>query len=153
MDIGSKYTQDSIIFGEKIDEKGEYDGMKISMIYTNKNQYGEIAGERYVFINVENADDYYSEYKGKKFKIPFFDEPFTGEDKKEYVKGYANAKFGNKSGLMHGVEVKEMLDEETVTKIEFDLDQIIYENKTAKFRYFRRGFINNEINIAIGLND
>jgi hypothetical protein len=113
------------------------------MIWTD-DRLGQVAGERYVFINVENAKDYYSEYKGKKFKIPYFDEEFE-KDGKKYAKDYSNAKFKNKSGLMHGVEVKEILDDKVVEQIEYQLDRIIYENTTPKSRWLNRGFINKQL--------
>lgn len=69
--IGSRFDQESVIFGKKVEEK-DYTGMKFTMIGSYRNNYGKILGEKEVFVNRQNAKDFYTEYKGRKFVIPFF---------------------------------------------------------------------------------
>lgn len=69
--IGARFNQDSVIFGKKVEEK-DYTGMKFTMIGTYSDNYGEILGESDVFVSRKDAKDFYTEYKGRKFVIPFF---------------------------------------------------------------------------------
>lgn len=72
--IGYQFEQDSVIFGERI-EDGDYVGMEFKMIITNPkkpDEIGNIIGEQQVFVHRNNPEDFYSEYKGRKFVIPFF---------------------------------------------------------------------------------
>jgi len=74
LQIGSSFEQESVIFAEKVDQ-GDYIGMKFQMIGTDNiksKNYGVIMGEQNVFVNIGDVDDYYSEYKGRKFIIPFY---------------------------------------------------------------------------------
>jgi hypothetical protein len=47
-------------------------------IKTGDGKFKKVS-ERYIYQSVDDADDFYSEYKGKKFIIPFFDEKATGK--------------------------------------------------------------------------
>lgn len=77
MKIGSDFEQESIVYGERYEEGDEY-GMKFQLIVshpcpTTEDPVGTVWGEKKVFINIrKNADDYYTEVKGRKFSIPFF---------------------------------------------------------------------------------
>jgi hypothetical protein len=70
--LGEKYKQESIVFGKRIEEEDGYVGMKFNLIRTIGEDKGRSEGEMNVFVNLENPDDYYSEYKGRKFVIPFY---------------------------------------------------------------------------------
>ena len=69
LNLGKLFSQESIIFGEKND-KDNYDGVVFKMIFTD-DRFGEIVGERNVYINKNDDDDYYTSVKGRKFQIPF----------------------------------------------------------------------------------
>lgn len=77
MKIGSDFEQESIVYGERYEEGDEY-GMKFQLIVshpcpTTEDPVGTVWGETKVFINVrKNANDLYTEVKGRKFSIPFF---------------------------------------------------------------------------------
>jgi hypothetical protein len=89
MRIGSDFEQESIVYGERYEEGDEY-GMKFQLIVsypcsTTEDPVGTVWGETKVFINVrKNADDFYTEVKGRKFSIPFFDvDKYLDTDGKE----------------------------------------------------------------------
>lgn len=69
--MGSNYKQESVIFGEKFVDK-DYTGMTFQMIYSTPERFGEIAGEMKVYVNRDNAKDFFSKIKGRKFMIPFY---------------------------------------------------------------------------------
>jgi hypothetical protein len=74
LNIGKKYEQDSVIFGEVVKKDDEKVYMVFRMIGTDPNKnFGEVMGETKVFVNRENADDFYSEVNGRKFVLPFYD--------------------------------------------------------------------------------
>jgi hypothetical protein len=70
--LGDKYKQESIVFGRRVEEDEGYIGMKFNLISTMEPNIGNIEGEMDVFINLENPDDFYTEYGGRKFVIPFY---------------------------------------------------------------------------------
>jgi hypothetical protein len=128
LSLGKMFSQESIIYGEKTTE-GEYDTMTIQMIYTDK-RFGAISGERKVFINMNNADDYYSKVKGRKFQIPFFDEDFD------------NANWGYKSGAIN----KNLIKNETISnELNEYVNEILSENRTGKSRWINRGVLKNTL--------
>ena len=115
LSLGKMFSQESIIYGEKTTE-GEYDTMTIQMIYTDE-RFGDISGERKVFINMNNADDYYSKVKGRKFQIPFFDEDFE------------NANWDYKSGAIN----KNIIKDETISnELNEYVNKILNENRSTK---------------------
>lgn len=87
--LGVTYQQESFIYAEKSFSKDNISYIVFSYYeqghtkdYNNfKTGDGKFkkVSERYIYQSVEDADDFYSEYKGKKFIIPFFDEKATGK--------------------------------------------------------------------------
>lgn len=75
MFIGEKFEQDSIIYGEVMDADTDNVHMVFSLIITNpkKPNKGETDREVKVFIDRNDATDFYSEIKGRKFILPFYD--------------------------------------------------------------------------------
>ena len=75
--LGTKYDQESIIYAEtgNVDKDGSI-GMTFRLIGTDKTKpkdYGiDIATPQNVFINRNNAEDFYSRIGNRKFMIPFF---------------------------------------------------------------------------------
>jgi hypothetical protein len=87
INIGKKYNQDSIIYGEVVKKDDEKIYMVFRMIGTDPNKnFGEIMGETKVFVNRENAKDFYSEVNGRKFVLPFYNviDDLQGPDGKTY---------------------------------------------------------------------
>lgn len=96
IEIGTKFNQDSIIYGE-IKGKQSYDddeSMLFKIIGTDKSkpqEYGEVLDETSVFVSRNNADDFYSEINGRKFVLPFYDVVDKSDDptifniKKDYT--------------------------------------------------------------------
>lgn len=124
MELGKEFDQESIIFGEKAGKKGDYEGMKIEMVYTD-DRFGEVEGTRYVWVNMSDADDLYSVVKGRKFQIPFFDEE------------YEDVQFKPNSGAIN----KEGIDAELIQKINDGMSRITEEH-TKKSRWINRGYVN-----------
>ena len=128
LNLGKMFSQESIIYGEKTTE-GEYDTMTIQMIYTDE-RFGDISGERKVFINMNNADDYYSKVKGRKFQIPFFDEDFD------------NANWGYNIGAINKNQIK---DETISNELNEYVNKILSENRSSKSRWINRGVLKNTL--------
>ncbi len=75
--LGRQYHQVSVIFGEK--QLGE-DGLPFFRFYYIESESGETTSTRDVHISnaeVQGRDDFYTSVKGRKFIIPFFDDPFA----------------------------------------------------------------------------
>lgn len=129
LQLGKQFNQESIIFGEKSkDSKNgkSYDGMTFSLIYTD-NRFGQTLAQRDVFINMDNADDYYTKVKGRKFQIPFFDDEF------------ASAQFAASSGVIN----KQGLSESLLAKLELQSQIILEDGRTSKSRWINRGQLLN----------
>ena len=78
IEIGTRFNQDSIIYGE-IKDKQSYDddeSMLFKIIGTDQSkpeEYKEVLDQTSVFVSRNNADDFYSEINGRKFILPFYD--------------------------------------------------------------------------------
>ena len=97
-DIGNRGKQESVIFGERIDknniqdfdikdkiEDDNYIGMNFKLINTkNKNNYF-VMGETNVIINRDDYDDFYTEYKGKRFLLPFYNTNINIDKEKQFI--------------------------------------------------------------------
>ncbi len=127
LELGKQYNQESIIFGEKLKDAKDgktYDGMTFSLIYTD-DRYGQVLAQRDVFINMNNADDYYTKVKGRKFQIPFFDDEHT------------STQFAPSSGV-----IKEQgLPDTTIQALQAQSNIITEANRTAKSRWINRGVL------------
>jgi len=76
--LGEMFDQESILYGSKVKttkDNKSYNGMKMQMIYTDE-RFGKVISERNVFINDNDAKDFFTIVKGRKFIIPFFDDSF-----------------------------------------------------------------------------
>jgi hypothetical protein len=124
MNLCNTFQQESVIFGEK-SENGEYDGMTFQMIYTD-NRFGQVVGERKVFINMQDADDFYTNVNGRKFQIPFFDS------------SHSDSTFFPNSGVIK----KESVDESVVSLINNQIDLIFESDRTPHSRWINRGYLN-----------
>lgn len=125
-EYGGKYKQDSILFGEKY-EKDNKVGMNIKMIYFDSRK----PLERNIWEYLDRETDaFYSEYKGRKFQIPFFDGKtknkkfLNGKMVEDYNIFYAKD-FDNKLIVKANREIEKMLDEN--------------ENMSGKSKWINRG--------------
>jgi hypothetical protein len=96
IEIGTRFNQDSIIYGE-IKDKQSYDddeSMLFKIIGTDQSkpeEYKEVLDQTSVFVSRNNADDFYSEINGRKFVLPFYDVVDKSDDpeilniKKDYT--------------------------------------------------------------------
>jgi hypothetical protein len=95
---GYEGKQTSVIFGEKIDSSNinnfnisksindkNYIGMNFKLINTENKDKFYVMSERNVIINRNDYTDAYSEYKGKKFQIPFFDTNVNIDKEIDYI--------------------------------------------------------------------
>lgn len=140
--LGNQFEQDTIIYGERFEEDGKF-GMTFQMIKSyncdGSTQVGEVVGERKVFIGRENADDFYSEIKGRKFQIPFFDV----EDEKgstDYDKSSWDG--GKIAGSVFTAKPDEISPEDN-EKVDKLVAESLNESKTEKYQWERRGMIIN----------
>jgi len=139
-----EYNQESFIYGH-IEQKG----LPI-FEYWQKSNTGNYHKEfvRKVFVDIDR-DEYYSEYKGKKFIIPFFDDAKDVTFKNGYMidnKGNKISLTLNDRGDLVKSHIKEMLDD-IIYHINISLDENIYPTlpkKTEWSQYIQRHFINVE---------
>lgn len=125
--LGKLFSQESVIYGEK-NEKENYDGINFQMIYTD-DRFGEVVGERDIFINMKDSEDYYTSVKGRKFQIPFFDEQFS------------KSKFTHSSGVID----KKYADEAELVTLNELSERILSENANSKSRWINRGSLNKKL--------
>lgn len=164
LQLGNQFDQESVIFGEYFEEGDKY-GMVFRMYRSSTcggdEPVGAIMGERKVFINRNNEEDYYTEVKGRKFQIPFFEVP-TFDDKKGTKTGEPNSKMydthydnaewdkGDIKGAVrvypNKPDVTDKLSDEDKEKIEKLNEQSLDESKTLKSQWEKRGRINNILN-------
>lgn len=151
--LGVKYKQESIVFGERIDEEDGYIGMKFNMYYTgiscdkkDDRPIGYSMGEMNVFVSLEDPDDNYSEYKGRKFVIPFYGITKMITDmekkKKEITKHYDDVKWDGGKNPPSSISIE-------------DVDEIENLQESAmKFigssAYTRRGMLRKKLR-SLGL--
>jgi hypothetical protein len=146
MSFASKYEQESIIFGEKVEENKNgqhYIGMAIKMIGTDKTNFGDVLGEKLVFINDNNRNDYYSVVKGRKFYIPFLDEQedtISTSYKDAYWKG------GTIQGITKTDLSQQGVKESDINEIDKLLKESLRDGTTFKHKWQYRGLLRNKLN-------
>lgn len=118
IELGKMFEQDSIIYGEKFEDETYY-GMYFEMIGTdvNKNLL-KILGTNKVFVNRQNETDFFSQIKGRRFQIPFFDKSY---DEASWEKGTIIGK-------------KDEMDKDDVDKIEDLNEQTINAPGSLSYR-------------------
>lgn len=127
--IGEKFGQDSIIFAETERNENQTEDeiipMTFKLIGTNKSnphEFKKIIGERSVVIDRNNAEDFYSDIKGRKFVIPFYDviDRLIDKEGKSYdlIRTYEKSKW-------EGGKI-----DPTTTKIDYDINEQIKDNNS-----------------------
>jgi len=143
LDLAVKYGQESVIYGET-------EGFGLSQYYyletANKdipsltnNNYKTIS-IRKVFHTKDSAQDLYTQIKGKKFIIPFFDDKMKDA---EFKNGYIiDSKTGKKLHYNSKEDTTEFLNEVEKEVLQ-RIMHILQESVTSKSRWENRGIINN----------
>ena len=124
---GHRFNQESVLFGQYFEEEGRY-GMRFQLLSTEDGSLGDTMGQRNLFIGREGANDFYSEVKGRKFQIPFFDvtNVVKGKDDKEreVTRDYTNARWskGDSGQVLGSKKIKDVLykpeDQETIEDLQ-----------------------------------
>lgn len=149
-DLGNKGKQESVIFGERIDKNNiqdfdikdkvkddNYIGMNFKLINTENNKNYFVMGETNVIINRDNYDDLYTEYKGKRFLLPFYNANININKEKTFIlNNYDKVKELDLSKYKLDKEGKIPLTEEKLKEI---------LNKSSKIHYALIDEIYNDI--------
>jgi hypothetical protein len=81
INLTSKYGQESSIFGSKqIDDQGTYvkwEWIQDGRVVDNETVYYSLTGDE-----VDSRDNYFTQHKGRKFAIPFFDNLYKSPEEK-----------------------------------------------------------------------
>lgn len=141
IDFGLRYSQEAVIWGAT-EAKGlgtfYYIETRNKDITRLKFSDYRITSVRKVFYRKDKAIDYYTEIKGRKFIIPFFDEKMKNA---EFKDGYiVDVETGNKIVYKSERDETEFLgdiEKEVIMRVEHILD----ENRTGKSRWENRGII------------
>lgn len=156
--LGNKYNQESVIWGEKVDleDHDGFRFYMIYTIDSDAFSIGDIAGVRDIFLFLSNdedcdacagsgeedgevcekckgkgkskREDFYSEIKGRKFRIPYFDDEYEG----------ATFKPGE------GAISKKGLSAESIRKLEAR-SRYILESSSGKSRWINRGVMKDAL--------
>lgn len=121
--LGGYYEQDTIIYGERTEN-----GMKFQMIQSNKCKETDVIGyvtqERNVYSRIDKNDpDNYTELKGRRFRIPFYDDDAENWD---WVGGKID---------------KLNLTNEDQEKLDYLIAESLNENKVPRYRLNARADI------------
>jgi hypothetical protein len=131
LELGKKYGQQSVIYGYRLSD----DSFEFQYIDCDAG----VVNSRKVFNNVKDADKMYSEFKGKKFIIPFFDEEYEGA---EWDGGVVTYELGEKD--------LNNLDEEArkaIVVIQKKSMNLVNEKYIPKHKWESRGIINHFMRI------
>jgi len=134
-----EYKQDSIIFGKRVKKDGSKVGVNIKMIYSDDNRKPDV---RRIWKYLDkDTDNFYSEYKGRKFEIPLFD-----DEAKHFT-----FKNGNKEVIEHNVYRKEQFSSNSnIDKLNELRDIILDENRSGRFLYEHRGILKKSLLQYVG---
>jgi hypothetical protein len=147
---GNRFNQESVLFGQYFEDEGRY-GMKFQLLSSENNSIGDVMGERNVYISREGADDFYSEVKGRKFQIPFFDVTSVIKNKKnkerEVTRDYQNARWskGDSGDILGSKKIKDVVykpeDQDAIEDLQ---EQALRTTGFTSYSY--RGRIKNILN-------
>ena len=129
-ELGTKYGQESVIWGRKTTE--EVGEPYFTFEYIAGNDTVQTREVSLGGSDVQNKKDYYSSKKGRKFYIPFFDDAYEG----------ATPADGGRSISLQGDELPDdPRVEGIVRKINSHVRLSLEEERTPKSRWHHRGII------------
>ena len=133
--LGIKYGQEAIIWGEKLTDDNNDPFFRFSYIEgddTVQNRDVSLSGQE-----VQSRDDYFSQSKGRKFFIPFFDD------------AYESAKFERGDGVRVTFRDEEIPEDPEARKLAESLKRrsgfLTESTRTKKSHWHHRGMINVEL--------
>lgn len=142
VEIGRQGKQESIVFGNV---HSPYD-ITFKLIYCFEDK----TYERHVWKSLDkDVGDFYSEYKGKKFVIPFFDDAYTSAEYKHTPQGVSATgitkpeleKLPPHESYNYNIFYAKDFDDVIVNEINVKVDSdILNENLTGKHHWLTRGF-------------
>ena len=118
--LGQDFGQEAIIWGEKQEDD---EGVYFNFEYIEGDETIETRQVSMSGTDVQDREDFYSQVKGRKFIIPFFDDEYEGASMK--VKADLN-ELTDKQRVAYGKYVK-------------CVQQSLLETKTPKYRWQKRG--------------
>jgi len=125
--FNKKYEQDSIIFGKVLDKYVEF-----SMVYHNKTSL-----IRKIWLsNDRSKDNLYSEYKGRKFSIPFFDDEYANS----ILKNGKVTTSESTNNLFYGLNENVKVDE-----YEEESKRWVRDDVSGKSKYLNRGRVYSDL--------
>lgn len=132
--MGIKYGQEAVIWGEKMTGDNGDPFFRFSYIEgddTVQNRDVSLSGQE-----VQSRDDYFSQVKGRKFFIPFFDDAYEG------------AKFERGDGVQVAYRDEEIPEDPEARKLAESLKRrsgfLAESTRTKKSLWHHRGMINVE---------
>ena len=132
--LGIKYGQEAVIWGEKMMDDNDNPFFRFSYIEgddTVQNRDVSLSGAE-----VQSRDDYFSQVKGRKFFIPFFDDAYEG------------AKFERGDGVQVTFRDEEVPEDPEARKLAESLKHrsglLLETARTKKSLWHHRGMINVE---------
>ena len=126
------FKQYIIIFGKRYKSNDEV-GINIQMLFHDNRK--PLARKIWQGLDVD-TDDFYSEFKGRKFQIPFFDDKAKGMNfKNGKVKVIEN----------HNVYDRKHFTDASIEKIDGMVDVLLEEDRSGMFLYTHRGLLQIEL--------
>jgi len=132
--LGIKYGQEAVIWGEKMTDDNDDPFFRFSYIEgddTVQDRDVSLSGQE-----VQARDDYFSQSKGRKFFIPFFDDAYEG------------AKFERGDGVQVTYRDEEIPEDPEARKLAESLKRrsniLTESSRTKKSLWHHRGMINVE---------
>mgnify|MGYP003636470035 FL=1 len=133
--LGIKYGQEAVIWGEKLADDNNDPFFRFSYIEgddTVQNRDVSLSGTE-----VQTRDDYFSQAKGRKFFIPFFDDAYEG------------AKFDRGDGVQVTYRDEEIPEDPEARKLAESLKRrsgiLAESSRTKKSLWHHRGMMNVEL--------
>lgn len=119
--FGKEHEQKEVIYGEKYQTEKNTNNFKFYLIDIKTEK---TVSERKIIISsgdeIKNRKDFYSEYKGRKFIIPFFDKDF---------------------GSIKDIVNKEIINGEIVEDINERINELFDKNRIEKSKWMNRGIV------------
>ncbi len=142
IELGVKYGQESVIWGERISDQFEQPFIRFQYIEgddTIQTRDVSLAGE-----DIQGRDDFYSEKKGRKFWIPFFDDEYES----------ARPSDGGRRISFNESEIPNTPEAVRLSKSIKKRSKLVMEsNRSKKSKWHHRGAMKEEMRVLQRLVD